>query len=202
MGITFRYIADTAIERAHTRASCRRCERDVKSFEINGFLDEYADNEVEWLCIEFIRSIPLRQLWPKNSERPAQSIISQHYDEGELIGEQRFNRAVEICDELRRTPNIPRFLQGEDWPFYCGEYAEYIGESPAETDSHNDYDCWDNSESFVVQFKLEAYYPLEKMESMKSVAIFHCPHCTNQNWVFQYSRVMWPGPLRDCHGHQ
>ena len=82
-------------------------------------------------------------------------MVNQHCNKSELTGERRFNKAVEICDELRRTSDVLRYLQGEDWPCCCGEKAEYVGDIPADAAAHHDYECWDDLELFVTHYRLE-----------------------------------------------
>ena len=43
-------------------------------------------------------------------------MVNQHYKKGKLIGERRFSKAVEICDELRRTSNIRRICKVRTGP--------------------------------------------------------------------------------------
>ena len=198
MGTAFRYLADHTLTEDDSADVCPRCQQHVEAFTTSGFLDANREDEFFHLCADCLRSIPLRQLEPRDGERTAQNIVNQHFPKGTLSGAARFSKAVEICDEFRRTPRIPMFLQGEDWPSCCGEFTQYVGTEPAGGLSYDDYQCWDDPASFVAQFKLEDYYPLDKIQVLKSMGLFHCIHCDNRYWVFQYSGLFWPGPLKDC----
>jgi hypothetical protein len=196
MGTRFRFISDEALTQAAvTDEPCPRCQRPVPLFKIRASVTEDGEpEEVESLCEECIKAIRLHQLGPKDTERLIPAIIDRHHPKGALTGEQRFRRAVELCDEFRRTPDLPSFVQWERWPHCCGEFAEYLGQELPAGASYEDYQCWEPQDAVVRACALRDFYPLEKISCYWSMALFRCLHCPNRFWVFQYSGAFWPGP--------
>lgn len=197
MGTLFRYIADPALERADTVGKCDRCGAEAVSYRFDAMLEGETEYVEHALCVDCICSIPLRQLRGWQSETAIQAAVNRHHPKGTLSGEQRLNRTVDICDDMRRTPQILMFLQNEDWPTCCGDLTEFVGDAPPAGHNYAEYECWDDSKSFVAQFKLSDFYPLGKMEVMNTMSLFHCLHCSSKYWVFQFSGLFWPGPLVD-----
>ncbi len=188
---TFRFIADSALALAHTCENCSRCDANVTSYEAKIAIDDGTDYEEQHLCLPCLRSIPLNQLWPRGSEQKAQSIVNQHYKKGTLSGADRFTKAVNLCDEIRRIPDIMMFLQNETWPSCCGEFTQFVGTEPPEGHRYAEYRCWNET-----KFELEDFYPLKKLEVLNTMSLFHCLHCEEKYWVFQYSGLLWLGPQK------
>ena len=200
MGSLFRYIEDSALCLADTDDKCDRCCAEAVSYGIDAMLEGDTDYIEHALCVDCIGSIPLRQLRGRQSELAIQTAVNRYHPKGTLSGEGRLNRTVDICDAMRRTPQILMFLQNEDWPTCCGDLAEFVGDTPPAGNQCNDYECWDDPASFVAQFKLTDFYPLSRLEVMNTMSLFHCLHCSLKYWVFQFSGLMWPGPLVDVNG--
>jgi hypothetical protein len=196
MGTRFRFITDDALAQAAiTDGACPRCHRPVPLFKIRATVTDNDElDEVESLCEECIKTVRLHELSPKDSERLTPSIIDKHYTKGTLNGEQRFRRAVELCDEFRRTPDLPMFIQWERWPSCCGEFAEYIGRELLAGTSFEEYSCWAAQDALIQSCSLQDFYPLEKITCYWSMALFRCLQCPEKYWVFQYSGALWPGP--------
>lgn len=207
MGTKFKYMTDNAIESAKAVINCERCSSDAPTYMIEAILDHDVNDDIDdvdpidldegrALCLSCIRAIPLRCLRPRQSELHVQAVVNHHFPKGTLSGEERFNRAVEICDEMRRTPKVFMFLQCQDWPTCCGEFTEYVGREPANGNDFTDYECWDEADSFIANFSLSDFYPLDKIEVLSSMSLFHCIHCDHKFWVFQYSGLFWAGPTK------
>lgn len=97
-------------------------------------------------------------------------------------------------EEYHRTPDLC-FFQGRTWPMCCGDLTEFVGDHPVPGSSYEDYEAWQPQDHVVARFKLRDFYPLEKLRTMHTVALFRCVHCPKKYWVFQYSGLFWPGPL-------
>ena len=185
MGSLFRYIADDIAKRAESE-ECPCCQRRVPLFPI-----EVAIDDDEWtagadcpedICSDCIRRLPLRKFAPRSGERVVQELINAHYPKGTLSGEQRINKLVSICDEYRRTPTYPLFLQGEDWPWCCGDFCEYHGVPKSYEESirvGREMKLW------RVDFQqLYGDMTLEP-ESLNEVCIFRCLKCGKQVFTWQ-----------------
>lgn len=135
--------------------------------------------------ISCIRSLPLRRLQPRENERKVQQLISAFFKKGSLSGEERINRLVNICDEFRRTPYIPLFLQGEDWPYCCGDFTEYIGAPdsyPEAARVAREVSYWsEGPDDFVEFFGEEALEP----EDLDEICVFRCLECRSQVFTWQ-----------------
>jgi uncharacterized protein CbrC (UPF0167 family) len=99
-----------------------------------------------------------------------------------------------MVEEYHRTPDLP-FFQGATWPMCCGEFAEYVGDHPTSGTGFADYQQWRPQDVRMAQFELEDFYPLKKLPVMHIMALFRCLHCTSRYWAFQYSGLLWPGPV-------
>ena len=185
MGSLFRYIADDVAGRAE-RDECRLCQRHVPLYPIEAAIedDEWSVRAhcVHKLCVDCIRRLPLRRFVPRNGERIVQEMINEHYPKGTLSGEQRINKLVSICDEYRRTPTFPLFLQGEDWPWCCGNFCEYLGVPGSYEESiriGREMECWEgNFQELYGEMTLEP-------ESLNEVCIFRCLTCGKQVFTWQ-----------------
>lgn len=185
MGSLFRYIADDIAGRAEA-GECPACHRHVPLFPIWAAIDEeewtVTADFAEELCEDCIRRFPLRRLAPRDGEGAVQQMINAHYPKGTLSGEERVNKLVSICDEYRRTPTFPLFLQREDWPWCCGEFCEYLG-TPASYEESirigREMTCWEGDFQ-----TLYGGMPL-KPESLREVCIFRCLTCDKRVFTWQ-----------------
>jgi hypothetical protein len=188
MGTLFKYISDEVIANVE-QGECPSCGKSGQLFPIDATpnqneWDVYGDR-VEELCAECLRSIPLRKLACRPQERQLQEMINRHFPKGTLIPEMRLGKFIGICDELRRTPQMPLFLQGEDWPFCCGDLTEYVGVPSSYEESiriGKDFKMWDHGfrpyEELFGDMKLEP-------ESLREVCIFRCQKCGELMFTWQ-----------------
>ena len=215
MGHLFKYIADTIVANtAIADTSCPGCQESVPVFPIEASpeQEEWDDSEgVEELCAKCLRSIPLRKLETRDQEMKIQQWINQHYPKGTLRGDERLSKFVGICDEFRRTasatnfvarhlrrisshgicdefrrtPTFPLFLQGEDWPFCCGDFAEFQGTPKTYEESiriGREWALWDRK--FTTYEDLFGDMTLEP-ESLREVSLFRCPRCEKEIYTWQ-----------------
>ncbi len=188
MGNLFKYIADEIIDLVESR-SCPRCQYKRPLFPIDATpeleeWDVYGDR-VEELCSICFRNIPLRKLQPRDQEMRIQQMINQHYPKGSLRGDERLSKFIGICDEFRRTPTIPLFLQNEDRPFCCGDFAEFIGEPKSYKESiqiAKELTLWDRK--FIDYEELYGDMTLEP-ESLREISLFLCHGCNKRIYTWQ-----------------
>ena len=185
MGSLFRYITDEIATRVES-GECPCCQRQAPQFPI-----EVAIDDDEWtvtadcsenLCSACIRRLPLRKFAPRRSEKHVQEIINAHHPRGTLNGEQRINRLVSICDEFRRTPTLPLFLQSEDWPWCCGDFCEYFGFPGSNEESiriGREIQMWEGD--FRQLFGDVTLQP----ECLREVCLFRCLKCDQQLFTWQ-----------------
>jgi uncharacterized protein CbrC (UPF0167 family) len=185
MGSLFRYIADNVTQGAEF-GECPCCHDQASLLSIQVAIDDdewtYSSDCAEEICLECIRRLPLRKFAPRRGERIVQEMINSHYPKGTLTGEQRISKLVSICDEYRRTPRFPLFLQNEDWPWCCGDFCEYQGVPKSYDESiriGQEMECWEGD------FKqLYGDVTLEP-ESLREVCIFRCLTCGKQVFTWQ-----------------
>lgn len=193
MGTTFRHMADGALAPCGGH-KCHHCERtDVPIYTYHGRILNPAlakdvdlarrDPDVDELCADCILggNVCKDNVTVKEILRTIESFAAD---------KQR------VIEEYHRMPHLP-FFQGEVWPMCCGDLTEYIGDHPSSGTSYGDYQPWQPMDTLVARFKLEDFYPLEKLPVMYTMALFRCLHCPKRYWVFQYSGLFWRGPLID-----
>ena len=193
MGSTFRYIADGSLTPCGG-SQCHHCEcSGVPIYSYGGYIVDptLAKNpqlareepDVYELCAECIVGGNVRK--HESSMREIVRTIQAFATDRQ--------RATE---EYHGTPDLPLF-QGKVWPMCCGDFAEYVGEYPPPGTGFGSYQPWQPMNDLVARFRLEDFYPLDKLAVMHTMALFHCPRCPRKYWVFQYSGLFWPGPLAD-----
>lgn len=185
MGSLFRYIADDIAGQA-TPDECPACHRHLPLFPIEAAIDNdewtvEADCP-EALCAECIRRMRLRQFAPRDGEATVQQIINASFPKGTLSGERRINKLVSICDEFRRTPTLPLFLQDEDWPWCCGDFCEYLGVPASYEESiriGREMQLWGGD--YRQRYGEMTLEP----ESLSEVCLFRCLTCDKRVFTWQ-----------------
>ena len=176
MGKVFKYISDEALEISVIKGeSCPICndEIDLYSASIDGDDEDYSE-----ACINCIKTVPLSWIRPKDDERKIQNLINQKYPKGTKSQDQRFALVVELADEYRRSPNIPIFMQRDDWPDCCGDFTEYVGLAKS-GGSFSDFILW-GEEDYFTQNGIEGLVDHED-----GVPLFKCKECQKRYWLFQ-----------------
>lgn len=185
MGSLFRYIADDVARQAES-GECPSCLRETPLFPIEAAIDEdewslEADCPEE-LCADCIRRLPLRKIAPRRCEKFVPERINAHHPKGTLNGEKRIHLLVSICDEFRRTPTYPLFLQDEDWPWCCGDFCEYLGVPRSYEESirvGREMKMWPADYASVYgDMTLQP-------ESLNEVCLFRCLHCGKPVFTWQ-----------------
>ena len=187
MGELFRYIADKLP--AEASETCPGCERVAPLYPFlakpdgTSWFDDDSDED-EAFCGHCIKTMPLPSLGVRGSERTITKLINDFYKKGSLSGERRQFLLVERTDALRRTPQLPLFLQAEDWPFCCADFCEYQGTPPTYQEAiemgrklpYWEYGPADFEEIFGMTLQPEV---------LEEVCLFQCLTCKNQMFTWQ-----------------
>ena len=172
MGRTFRFIHDDSMFPCGGTV-CHFCESDkTPVYTYNGVIvhpDRAAnpvlargEPEVSELCADCILSDHVR----KDIENRIQKTINRFA-----------NDKSAALDAFHRTPDIPLFLQYQDWPMCCGEWCEFVGvpssydESKVVPDEHR---FWEHeSRDWQADYNLMP-------ESLREISLFKCLNCEKQ----------------------
>ena len=185
MGQLFKLISDEIAATAESGV-CESCNETCALFPIHADLDNdewsYSSDECEALCASCIRRLPLRRFAWRDAERRISHIVNDHHPKGTLNGAHRQSKLVSICDEYRRTPEFPLFLQNEDWPYCCGNFCEYLGVPESYEQSiriGREMKCWEGDFN-----ELYGDMALEP-ESLNEVCLFRCLTCDARMFTWQ-----------------
>ncbi len=189
MGEVFKYIADDILERKGVIGNCPLCREQTRVYPYpNDVSDPEAPTDyVDEACSSCIRQVQF-DFWDEKTIRGhVQSMINSHFPKGTLSGVEREQRLNTILGEYLRTPRLPTFLQGDDWPHCCGDYTEYVGEPKSSRLGDLDhYEYWDhgpcenpNSDSIY------DLIPKERLAVLGGVSGFRCNKCKRHFWTFQ-----------------
>ena len=179
-------LSPTRLLQQRNLASANLAIKTCGLFPIHADLDNdewsYSSDECEALCAGCIRRLPLRRFAWRDSERRISQIVNEHHPKGTLNGAQRQSKLVSICDEYRRSPEFPLFLQNEDWPYCCGNFCEYLGVPESYEQSiqiGREMQCWEGDFT-----ELYGDMTLEP-ESLNEVCLFRCLTCDARMFTWQ-----------------
>lgn len=175
MGSVFRHVADAAMYRCGGE-QCHHCARtDRPIYLYSGEIVDPAlahdpelaadEPEVDELCADCVRGGNVRK-----SEYSLNQVAP-------TIARFAADRARAI-EEYHQIPDIPLFLQGEDWPMCCGEWCEFVGvplsydESPGVPLSHSYWERGPTAWRFTDELR---------PESLREISLFRC-HCCARLW--------------------
>ena len=179
MGATFRFIHDDAMFSCGGTA-CHFCESSESPiYNYHGVIvhpDQAAnpdlaneEPEIYELCAKCILEDHVR----KHLEPGIQKTIN------------RFARDKQASlEEFHRTPDIPLFLQHQDWPMCCGEWCEFVGAPTSYPESREVPQLWHYWERELRAW--EADYELMP-ESLREVSLFKCVICKKQLFTWQFT---------------
>ena len=177
---TFKYINQDILEKYSSEGSCPVCDKKEKLYcfywdDGQGFCDSS--------CINCIKTMPLNWICPKEDESSIQNLINKKYPKGTKSGDQRFALVLETADEYRRTPRLPNFIQGEDWPTCCGEFSEFVGDAGRTYEGTLEGFEWYGYENDMCKEQgIE-----ETMTGEDRVSLFQCKECEKKYWTCQYT---------------
>jgi|GEM_PF-5384688 len=178
MGDTFTYIADEVLQHFAIFEICNWCEQQADLFKI--YIDD-GKGMRDLACVRCIKTLPLRWICFKDDERRITSLINERYPKGTKSQDQRFALTVELCDDYRRTPRLPNFIQSDDWPTCCGDFTEYIGDAGRSVDGPYDgFEWWGYEDDVAIQHGITGM-----MGGEDRVSLFRCLHCECKYWTFQ-----------------
>jgi uncharacterized protein CbrC (UPF0167 family) len=173
MGKIFKLIADEALKPLDDYyKECHVCnQKNVPLYPYQGNLISDKDFDVYAVCEKCIND--------------GNSIESINEDEINPIIDKFCNDPEKSKHLLRKTPNIPLFLQYRDWPVHCGELCEFIGIPKTYDESveiGNSVLFWDRGESDYNG----AYGDITlEPEALSEVSVFKCTKCGKKLFTWQ-----------------
>ncbi|MCC9656698.1 CbrC family protein [Rhodopirellula halodulae] len=179
MGITFRYIADIALEPSEL-GECQCCERAAAvSYNYRGeIVDPSAaansklaeeEPEIYAACAGCINAGLVRKSEYEIAD--IQKLINRFASDKQ-----------DAVKQYHRIPHIPLMMQGEDWPLCCGDWCEFIGVPTDYNESVrvvSQHQFWDRR-------PVEPHWDFElKPESLREICIFRCLSCRKTYFIWQ-----------------
>jgi hypothetical protein len=179
MGTIFKYISDEILDAYKESEPCPYCERKADVFRIS--MDDGEEGPTSEACVTCIRTLPLRWISPKNDERRIATLVNERYPKGTKSQDERFALTVEMCDDYRRTPRLPNFIQRDDWPHCCGDFTEFIGDAGTTyRGSLEGFTWWGDKHDAAVEDGIE-----QLAGGQDRVSLFRCLSCEKKYWTFQ-----------------
>ena len=181
MGRVFRYISDDAMYPCGGSSSCHHCESTTKH------LFAYFGTTVK---PELAANPKLAADEPDISEVCASCILGgnvrKHLVDSTIQKTiNRFARDKALAlHEFHQTPDIPLFLQHQDWPMCCGTWCEYIGVPNSDGESvivPTTFGYWEHEPR-----KWESAHDL-RPESLREVSLFRCVSCDRRIFTWQFT---------------
>ena len=178
MGNVFKYIADDILPAYSESDTCDWCQTEADLYTI--YIDD-GSGMGDLACESCIKTLPLRWIYSKDNEGIIRSLIDTRHPKGAKSQDERFALAVEMCDEYRRTPRLPNFVQSVDWPHCCGDFAEFIGDAGDSHDGPLDgFEWWGHENDAAAGHGIEGM-----MGGEDPVSLFRCLHCPKKYWTYQ-----------------
>lgn len=181
MGTIFRQVADCAIP-ACSGVPCQHCGRnDVPVLDYSGSIVEpklaadiqlaIEEPEVYEACAGCIKGGNLRK-----SEVRKRTVMSTT---------RKFAaRPEQALEEYDRLPDLPLFLQHDDWPMCCGEWCEFTGIPGSDEESKlvpSQHSYWEGGPAL---WRSEiGLLP----ESLREVSLFRCVSCSRTWFTWQFT---------------
>jgi hypothetical protein len=189
MGTVFRHIADEVLRpKKGYRRTCQVCARTgVDVYPASGNIalpdgSEGADCAVA--CAECLLGGRVEPTCAFQVDEVIRSYLDRQFKDH--TGLFRLRRAAELAAAYRQTPDIPLFLQNNDWPLCCGDLTEFFG-SP-------------RNKRELIRLSRTAVYWKKKVrendvdfadtgppESYDEVSMFRCPSCAKVYWTWQFT---------------
>jgi uncharacterized protein CbrC (UPF0167 family) len=190
MGKVFRYIADAALksEKGYQR-TCQVCEaRGVDVFNAHGnvLLPTGKEGEDCYVaCAACLRGGRVIHIGEWETDKLIKAYVRKYLPKSPAVKRKKLEETLRAA--LRRTPRVPSFAQGDDWPMCCGDLTEFTG-SPR---SLRELIRLSRSAVYWEQRARDDHdYDFEEdgqPESWSDVSVFRCLHCDKRYWVFQFT---------------
>lgn len=180
MGNTFRYIHDSALYTVEDEIGdpCNFCNTTTDPvYSYWGYIlqpDLAADPELA-------RTDP--DVFQLCSKCTLTSHVQKHVEPSLLKTINQFaNNKQLTLEQFHRTPDIPRCVQGMDWPICCGEWCEFIGVPSSYDESRvipDNYEYWN--------FEPKPWYEdcVLEPEELSEISLFQCFQCKKKHFIFQ-----------------
>lgn len=190
MGSVFRYIADSALtpEDASYYTKCHVCDKpQVPVFSAQGEVvreDGTVDDLIAVACEPCLKTGKIIHISEWKTDLVIRAYLRRYFtDKGPAFIERR---SQELFLALRKTPRVPMFMKGDDWPLCCGDLTEFKG-SPKDVNELPNVDgpmiYWSEGvKEPVADFKSDG-----PPESLYEVSFFECLSCDKRYWIFQFT---------------
>ncbi len=117
----FKYFNNPAKYSVHSKKPCQFCGENEGNLE--GVYFEKGDN-IQSICLKCLKEGKETVYIPSY----IQERLEQNLNENNTLSEHDIRKKViSYIDELSKTPPVP-WIQFNDWPVCCADFAEYIGE--------------------------------------------------------------------------
>lgn len=190
MGKLFRYIADEAIKPPDRRPKrdCHACEKEgTDVYDIQGNVAKRNGTEGAEVYSACVRCIQTGRVEPATAfevDEVIRKYLATHYkDRTHLF---RLQRLLELATAYRRTPNVPLFLQHQDWPLCCGDLTEFTG-SPK---TKKELVKLSTTATYWQGEVMKCFVNFEETgapESLREVSRFRCLTCPKVYWTWQFT---------------
>lgn len=170
MGTTFPLIADEALDVCDEKDfSCHLCDReDVAHYRYPvTIIRNEEEDALDYLCASCILENEFER-----RDREWDSSLARCHD-----------RSLSLR-ELQKTPDLPCFIQGIDWPVCCGRLCEFIGVPQSEeirSTLHLVMAYWDDGFTDYNQ----RYDSSPESEFPEDIGMFRCRDCQKEVFTFQ-----------------
>jgi hypothetical protein len=91
-----------------------------------------------------------------------------------------------LVSAFQCTPRIPEFINDTDWPFCCGDLAEFIGQPISQEQCVSfcrTHHFWEGAE----EAEWDNRDPLEPPLELYEFNFFACLACPKKYWVWQHT---------------
>ena len=169
MGREFKLISDKALIECVKDYTCDMCDKKPSYYHPTEINEDGSAFEVDYLCCSCVKRYPSFKNF------------------------REWKKSLDLCEdislneeELSKTPRIPCFIQGYDWPVCCTDLCEFSGLLDSEDDLVNISDKHLFWEKGIKQYS-EVYDFELKVSSLKDIGLFNCLSCNSKYFTFQFS---------------
>ncbi len=185
MGKVFRYISDGALRTTRVR-TCEICKvPDVDTYNAPAEIElpDGSRKEVFNVCADCLRAGRICEHFDDwTTRRVIDQWMQSHFRN--LDRQARKVARRRLVSGFQCTPRIPEFINDTDWPFCCGDLAEFIGQPNTQeqcVDFCRTQQFWEAAEEAEWDDRIPLQPPLELYE----FNFFACLRCPKRYWVWQ-----------------
>ena len=180
--VHFKYIDDAILPMYAKADECFACGEFRNVFLLLGeFIIDGEEVYAEVACGECIQNYEMTNYGRNETENSIRQKIDMHYEKGKLSEEERQKKTKEIFCEYKATPRLPNFIQYDDWPFCCGDFAVFIGDAgQSYNGNYDDFSWWGSQNCYAVEQGISSL-----INGEDRVSLFRCSRCFNKFWTWQ-----------------